>query len=562
MKKILLLLIISTSVWAQPPPRPQPLVPLSAPIEPVGNAANQDKILLGKALYWDEQLSSTKTVACASCHILFNGGTDPSADAINDKAYNPGFDGVLGTQDDVIASSGVPESDGNGVYKYNAIYGYRPQVTGRKAPSVINMGYANSLFWDGRATGQFTDPLNNEVVLTAGAALESQVLGPPTSSVEMGHNGRSWNDVISALESSTPMGLSAHLDTDLSNWIGTDSYFQLFNRAFGSTEITAAKIAMAIASYERSLYANQSPFDDFVAGNNNALSAQENRGLGVFRRSGCAGCHSTALLTDNIFHNTGVTPNAEDQGRYEVTGNPADRGRFKTPPLRNLENRHSFMHNGSLATLVDVIEFYNRGGNFNNPNLDPRIRPLNLSQNQKNDLLAFLQRPLTDVRVTNETGPFSRPQLYSESTNTPTVSGFGIQGTDNLTPSIGCIEPPLLGNSNFTVTLENVTPASTATLIIDTQDPETFGMPTPTASMIIKSVTTELDNANSSTAHASVNIELPNDSALIGTTYYARWYVEDAQASNGLAISPVLDFTLFKSSYGQTGLVFRGSFEK
>lgn len=544
---------------AQNPP-PGNLTPLSPPIDPVGNPSSIDKIMLGKTLYWDEQLSSTKTVACASCHILPNGGTDPRATASNVLAINPGADQVFDTADDVIASPGVPQNCQQGDY-IDSIYGYQPQVTSRKSPSVINAGYSETLFWDGRANDQLIDPLTGEVVLTSGAALENQALGPPTSTEEMGHIGRSWSDVINTIEKSSPMALSPLVPTDLSDWIGTDSYFQLFARVYGESTITPAKVAMAIASYERSLYANQTPFDEFIAGNNNAMTQQERRGFNVFRTSGCLACHSGGLLTDNNFHNIGVTPNNEDLGRFNVTGLNRDMGRFKTPSLRDLASKTSYMHNGRFFTIEDVIEFYDRGGDFNNPNLDNRIRPLNLSTQQKSDLAAFLDRPLTDPRVINETGPFTSPLLFSESNRVPTISGSGVAGTDGKVPTVMAIEPPIIGNHSFTIALYNALGNGNAVFVAHTSDPGLISPPEP-QNTTIHQITTLQTHPENNDGHVSISVELPNDVTLNGTQLFGRWYVDDAGADNGYAISPLITFTLFAPDFGTAGQIFKSTFEQ
>ncbi len=547
-------LLLTTNLMAQGGP-PPPANPLQPPVDPIGNVSSFDKIMLGKALYWDEQLSSTKTVACASCHIMSNGGTDPRANATNPSAINPGFDKLFLTNDDIVGSPGVVDSCKNGEYRFNQIYGYNQQVTGRKAPSVINAGYASNLFWDGRALEQLIDPISNEIILTSGAALESQILGPPTSSIEMAHTGRSWKDVIRSVEAASPLALSSDSSIEMQGWIGTQNYFQLFQLVFGESAITASKIAMAIACYERSLFSNQSPFDANLQGDPGAMSNQQRRGLGVFRREMCGGCHTGALLSDNNFHNIGVTPNAEDEGRFAVTGVNADRGRYKTPPLRNLANRGSFMHNGAFTTIEEVVDFYDRGGDFNNPNLDPRMVPLNLNQNDKSDLVVFLRDALTDTRVTNETGPFASPLLFSESNRVPVINGSGIAGTDEKEPKIIAIEPPLLGNSSFTIAIENAKANSESFLVVNTQDPGLEGLPNEEESVYFLSKPL-LDE------HASVSVSLPNQDKHIGTSLFARWYIEDSQAENGYAVSPLLEFTLFKPSYGSTGQLFNADFEE
>ncbi|MEO7660579.1 MAG: hypothetical protein ABIV48_13270, partial [Pyrinomonadaceae bacterium] len=128
------------------------------------------------------------------------------------------------------------------------------------------------------------------------------------------------------------------------------------------------------------------------------------------------------------FINTGVRPVTEDLGRFAETGFNGDRGSFKVPGLRNIEHRAPYMHNGRFATLEEVVAFYNRGGDFNAPNKAPAMQPLGLSANQMADLVTFLRRPLTDPRVTNQTGPFDQPTLYTETNRVPLISGTGRAG--------------------------------------------------------------------------------------------------------------------------------------
>src|SRR5262245_20576950 len=127
------------------------------PTDPVGNPTTPQKALLGKALFWDEQLSSSRTVACGTCHVFGHGGTDPRSA----QATHPGPDGLLGNADDIHGSFGVVRQDAAGHYVGAPFFGVQPQSTNRRSPSVINAAYENLLFWDGRAGGEFRDPVTN-----------------------------------------------------------------------------------------------------------------------------------------------------------------------------------------------------------------------------------------------------------------------------------------------------------------------------------------------------------------------------------------------------------------
>ena len=232
-------------------------------------------------------------------------------------------------------------------------------------------------------------------------------------------DGRDWNDVVTSVKTITPLALSPLVSEELSHWINSQNYFQLFEKVFGTNAITAPKIAMAIAAYKRFLYSNQAPFDFMIATQDPSFLTLQEKSRQVFMSQGCNACHTGALFSNEEFQNIGVSPNAEDSGRFAVTGVEADRGKFKATSLRSLQFRTSFMHTDRLTSLEEVVELYDRGGDFANPNLDTRITPLFLSNTQKTNLVSFLGRPLTDPRVTNETGPFSLPALYAGSSREP-----------------------------------------------------------------------------------------------------------------------------------------------
>ncbi len=545
-----LLLLIAGAAVAQPPPLPPPPAPPGNPVTPA-------KVDLGKVLFWDEQLSSTRTVACGTCHIAGAGGSDPrSTDPA--RSSHPGPDGVFGTGDDVTGSRGVPRNWLDGTYDLEPIFGMSEQVTGRKANSAINAAYANLLFWDGRAEATFRDPATDAVVLAAGAALESQVLGPPVSDVEMAHVGRDWDEVALALESAVPLAVASEVPAPLVTWIDGRSYPELFAEAFGTGEVTPVRIAMAIATYERTLFSNQTPFDDFLAGVPGALTPQENQGRILFAVNSCAPCHSGNLLTDNNFRYIGVRPRADDEGRFEVTGNPGDRGRFRTPSLRNVALRAPYFHNGRFETLEEVVDFYDRGGDFDAPNKDPRIVPLGLDQAQKDALVAFLERPLTDPRVAAELPPFDRPRLAAESGCLPAVSGTGVAGSGGFEPGVVAIEPPLLGNPSFTVGITGALGGAGAVLAIDSEDPGTGPQIPDSASFALAALT--LDGSVAGDGWGSVSLPVPDDPALANQTVYGRWFVEDPGAPGGVAVSRRFRVSFFAASTC-SGSLFGDSFE-
>jgi cytochrome c peroxidase len=232
--------------------------------------------------------------------------------------------------------------------------GIRGQKGGRSAPTVINRAYSLAQFWDGRA-----------------ATLEAQAIGPIANPIEM---DQSHESCVNKLR-------------------GIAGYRQLFAKAFGTEEFTIDHVAKAIATFERTVLSGNSPYDRYKAGNKSAMTPSQIRGMDVyFNKAKCDQCHEGINFTSNAYHNLGVgtdKPNP-DEGRFAVTKNPADWGAFKTPTLREIARTAPYMHDGSLATLEDVVEFYDKGG-IPNKNLDKTMKPLKLTAQEKSDLVAFLK---------------------------------------------------------------------------------------------------------------------------------------------------------------------------
>lgn len=523
---------------------PVPPVPaLEAPPVPPGNPITATKTYLGKVLFWDEQLSSTRTVSCGTCHHPSSGGTDPRSRAAAPLSQtNAGPDNLFNTGDDIRGSAGVPLNNVDGTYARSPIYGLNDQVTGRRSVSYLNAGYAPVLFWDGRATNIFRDPITNAIILNNGGALESQAVGPPLSDAEMAHSGRDWNDVVARVAASKPLVLSPSMPASLSTWINGRSYPELFQEAFGTADVTPARIALAIATFERTLYTDRAPVD-LAASGITPLTQQEGRGRALFNGSSCNVCHAGNLFTDNTFRYIGVRPANEDTGRFQVTGNNNDIGSFRVPSLRNVELRGSYFHNGRFSTLEEVVAFYNRGGDFTAPNKPVAlIRPLGLGPQQQADLVAFLKRPLTDPRVTGETERFDRPVLYMESSRVPQIIGTGVAGSGGLIPAVKAISPPIVGNPNFTVSVSNALGNTQAILVINDTDPGTGTAP---AAGSFARVTVNLANTGAGNGWGSVSLPIEDNAALVGRTFTGRWYVPDPAAANGTAVSQAFRFTVF-----------------
>lgn len=329
--------------------------PLGLPAMPVppDNPLTAEKIELGRKLFFDRRLSLNNTFSCAMCHIPEQGFTS------NELATAVGVEG---------------------------------RTVRRNTPTLYNVAYMSALFHDGRET-----------------TLEHQIWGPLLAKNEMANPSIGF--VIEKLK-------------------GMPDYDGLFERAFAGRPPTIETVGMAVASYERALVSAASPFDRwYYANQGDALSDSAKRGYRLFTgKARCSGCHTIgtkdALFTDNRLHNTGVgyaasmrkvpqtrkltvapgvfiefdgqvvadaseTP-PNDLGRYEITQDPADRWKYKTPSLRNVSLTAPYMHNGSVPTLRSVVEFYNRGGTPNE-GLDPLLGELGLTDSEIDDLVAFLE---------------------------------------------------------------------------------------------------------------------------------------------------------------------------
>jgi len=332
------------------------LPPVAAPVD---NPQTPEKIELGNKLFHDTRFSGDGTISCAHCHA-------------DDKAF---------TDSPLKTSNGIKQQTGT-----------------RNAPTILNAAYFTTFFWDGRAS-----------------SLEDQSQFPIVNPIEMG------------LPSHEPLLQIVRTDP---------AYTEAFKKAFSKSgnDITMEEVKKAIASYERTLVAGNSPFDHYYFKHEtNAISDAAKRGFEVFLNQGrCVSCHTIeqdrALFTDNRFHNIGVGVNriqpdvprlsaeflkakaagvdvdkavlqdakTSELGRFAVTTHFDEIGGFKTPTLRNIALTAPYMHDGSLKTLKDVVKHYNDGGKSAgdpsvNDYLSGGIRPLNLTDQQQDDLVAFME---------------------------------------------------------------------------------------------------------------------------------------------------------------------------
>jgi cytochrome c peroxidase len=538
---------ISYFAFGALPPAPQP----------PENQITEAKRVLGKILFSEEQVSSNNRVSCASCHTISRGGTESRPPAVN-----PGPDGIFGTPDDRQASPGVIHSTSDNDYVRDAIYGLAPQATGRAANSPINAAYAFDLFWDGRARTQFVDPETNEVAIVNGGGLESQAVNPPVSSVEMQHDGIDWTLVTNKLARVHPLDLSTNIPPDVAaTLVGSPSYPELFRRAFGDTAITARRIAFAIASYERTLISDQTPWDRFDAGQTNALTPQQVQGMNAFQRN-CAICHVAnqpgpghGMFTDHSFRNIGLRPPTEDLGRQIVTGDTNDRGKFKVPTLRNVGLQQRFMHNGQFTNFADIIRFYVRAPGSAPSFLDNRdpainaITPQTLPPTDETPLVDFLTNALTDPRVANQQFPFDRPTLYTErAADQPQALGGGASGSGGFVPRIIAQDPPMIGNLEFRIGLDQALGGTSATLGISSAPPLS-GSIVPQWYFPTESAVGTGAGQGVATTHWPLTVRV----AAPGQVVYAQWFVDDPGAAGGQARSQVVKVTFFCGSSGCPG---------
>lgn len=505
---------------------------------PVENPFSESKRVLGKILFWDEQLSADSTMACGTCHIPGRGGTDPRV------AVNPGLDGLVPSPDDKQASPGMIGQDADGKYEAMEFFDLRPQVTTRRANPAVMAMYAPELFWDGRASSQFVDPQTGAVVIASGGALESQASGPIVSEVEMAHQAMDWESVTAKIAAAKPLALATDLPADMLVAIEEGaSYPELFAAAFGDGEVSAARIAMAIATYERTLVPDQTPWDAFIQGDNTAMTPQQVNGWNAFQGSRCAVCHQPPLFTDHSFRNIGLRPIIEDTGRQAVTGNFADRGRFKVPSLRNAGLEARYMHTGQFNSIPQVLGFYAAAGGAQQftENRDPLLNnPIRFANGAVPDVINFISNGLRDPRVAAEEFPFDRPTLHSQkSPQNPLLLGGGRAGSGGFTPSMVARMPPLIGDEGFKVGVDLGLAGATAWLAVSQTGPSGGTIP---RDELLGPIT--LGGLLAGEGYGTMPWPIAVDGSQDGSVYFMQWIIEDPSAAGGEALSRVASVTL------------------
>jgi cytochrome c peroxidase len=289
------------------------------------NPLTVEKASLGKQLFFDKRLSSNGALACQSCHLPEKAWTDGVALAV--------------------------KADGN--------------KNTRNSPSLLNVGFLDLLYWDGRAA---TLEKNVE------AAWKSQMGGDPAAAAKQ----------LAAIP----------------------GYRAQFEKAFGPGDVTGDHIVKALASFLRTVYGGNSPWDRYEAGDRGAVSQDAIAGYAVFNKAGCVACHMPPLYTDRLFHNVGagVESASPDVGRGKIVpDDPKMTGAFKTPSLRGASRSGPYFHDGSVATLDEAVKFMAAGGR-DNPHRDILLKDAKLSEDELRQLVAF-------VRALDGAEPFNPPKL-------------------------------------------------------------------------------------------------------------------------------------------------------
>ncbi|MSR63903.1 MAG: hypothetical protein EXS08_15870 [Planctomycetes bacterium] len=484
---------------------------------PANNPITSEKVLLGTALFFEEQLSVDNTMACATCHLPEAGGGEARS-----PGREPGPDEVLDTADDEFGSFGVVRQDRDAKYRRHNRFEVSRQSTGRNAPTVYGAAFFDGLFWDKRAGQEFRDLAGN-VVLPEFAALETQAVAPLTSEVEMANEARTWDDITTKLAAVQPLALARDLPVALANFVAGASYGELFERAFGTSDITRERIAMAIATYERTLIPDHTPFDL------GTMTAEQQLGFQVFQtRSNCTTCH---VVTNSLF---------SDGGRH-VINLPNHQRATKTPSLRNVGLQRRLMSSGQFASLDEVVDHYENVGFFLAPGLKPEERQA---------LLAFLGNALTDERVLREEPPFDRPKLHSE------VEPFGSNlygqawpGTGGFLPELIAGAPANVGDDGFKIGVGNSLGGATVLLVIGgarTRLGTTFrGVPLHVDLRGAEVRAQTLSGTGARRGVATFWLPLPADPSLIGLRRYAQGFVLDPNALGGLAATRGAEFVVF-----------------
>jgi len=397
-----------------------------------------------------------------------------------------------------------------GSYARHPFFATQRQVTPRNTPSVIGAAFFSSLFWDNRAGPVFRD-LSGNIVLPSSAALENQAVAPFTSVVEMAQEGRTWDEISAKLARVRPLDLASDLPARLERFVRNSAgYPPLFERAFGTPDITRERIAMAVASYERTLVPDQSPFDL------GTMTATQQDGLDVFQNRGnCTVCHriDNGLFSDGLQHSISLP----DHPRF-----------VKTPSLRNVGLRPRLMSGGQFSDLTEVVAHYQSIGFF-----------LPLAPEERAAVKVFLRSALTDPRVLHAEPPFDRPHLRSERQPPGSnLSREGSPGSGNLVPRLLASAPAVAG-SEFRIGVADALGGSLAVLVISrgTSPSGTMvsGIPIHVDPDVALSELMPLSAGGPGEGLGTWREALPLDLALVGQERWFQAFVRDPAATGGFA---------------------------
>ena len=519
------------------------------------------KVQLGKALFWEEQVSSDNTMACGTCHLFSSGGTDDRLGAV---ATNGNF-GAFGV---------VPQAQNAFTSKID--YGFVSPassqidrlVTGLHTPTMVGAYVFEFQFWNKRAGRGFRDvnspPFPQPPIFIPNfddwASLEDQAVGPPISDVEMGHQNINWQSgfIQRKLGESFPMALvnPPSIPPDI-KWLVTAKfdYDTIFDRIFfndpqfgGIQGVTRERFGMAVAHYMRTLIPDQAPIDT------GTMSSDMVAGFNLVSASGCFSCHSTSG-SPTLATPTGKLVNAFDNPLSDGLLRNIGFGSVKTPTLRNVGLRKKFFShgqgNGGVNTLDAIITFYDSQGGI--LGLNGSGPGGTLTATERKQVTEFLGSALTDKRVALELPPFDRPELASERSDfnpfegneygngTPGPSGFVPEIIANSPPLVLKLTPILIGTpppvNHFKVGVGNALPGTSAILLVSAS---AGPGPVVWVGPAVGFGTSVVTNAQ---GIATIHTPFPLTTAAIGMTVFSQWMVLE---SGGQAFSDAATFTPFQ----------------
>lgn len=535
----------------------------------IPNAYLNNRIQLGKALFWDEQLSTSSTMACATCHLPEVGGVDRRLAGITANGLGQMIFGSFGT-----VPQAQPGGPGTGIdYGFVAPPSFQETrgITPIHVPTMIGAYMFNRQFWDMRA-GPVFNFLGGGALFPNWSSLENQAVGPPTSDIEMGHQRLLWGTGVieRKLNNAAPLALVVPTTVPASipaAWLGM-TYKKVFDGVFAASAIpaiaapggvTRERVAMALAAYMRSLVPDRAPIDT------NTMTPRQLLGFDVFVASGCVACHSVSgapVMVNRGPGPIGTLANRWDNSFSDGNGhdifaaNPARSvlpllGPIKTPTLRNIGLQTRFFHDGlgriiagtPTNSIPDIVDFYDidqdpvnggLGGPFELRSLlvpgQPGLTPL-----ERQAVIEFLRDALTDPRVAAGLPPFDHPTLYSQTT--PFGSNLSRPATASMPggwqPLMICDVPPLVekvggpswwkigvGSNGAGLGGPIIPPGSTATLWFGNTDaaagPFYLTAPVPLVAL-----------PTTAQGFATAQVPIVLNPGMIGVTAYLQWVVMD-----------------------------------